>query len=416
MRKYIFLLAFCCICANLFSEVTLRYRLSPLAGMMMKDGKVDPWLTNQPMLGAEFAVEFLPTGKWHCLQEWNNSSVGLSLTYYNLGNDQKLGHLFAPAVYLQVPLVHTPHFEFGLRPGVGLGFATRWYENTVDEGQKYISVKGANQSIGGVVSAYLPEALYFDFIINKEWRINLTGGWYHFSNGSIKQPNAGYNMFNGMLGVCYTPANQNYEAPPTDVSNKMYKGKNWDVELSVIGGVKQAYYRDRTFFGVGAVSLSSHWKALSVFKIGGGIDFFYDGYYSSVNKEFAKEGDAVTYFGKTYLSESKLSNCFRLGLSLQPELVLGRFTTGFHFGFYLIDPIKNLETKDAVEANGGPFNRGIFYPYDMLNAGSAGHADGWLYTRLTFKYRITDHFFVEASMKTHLMKAEFVGVGIGACL
>ena len=30
---------------------------------MIKDDKVDQWI-NRPILGGEFAVEFLPTGRW----------------------------------------------------------------------------------------------------------------------------------------------------------------------------------------------------------------------------------------------------------------------------------------------------------------------------------------------------------------
>ena len=74
---------------------------------------------------------------------------------------------------------------------------------------------------------------------------------------------------------------------------------------------------------------------------------------------------------------------------------------------------KNLEPFKEVEENGKPFNRGIFYKYDILNAGSAGHADGWLYTRIMLKYRISRHLFVGLGMKAHLTKAEFVDAGIG---
>ena len=111
-----------------------------------------------------------------------------------------------------------------------------------------------------------------------------------------------------------------------------------------------------------------------------------------------------------------MKNCFRVGISLQPEFVFGNFTCGFHFGVYLYDNIKNLEPYKEVEKNGKPFSRGIFYSYDIANAGSAGHADGWLYTRIVLKYRVTKHLFVQAGLKAHLTKAEFIDAGLGVAL
>ena len=381
----------------------------------MRDGKVDQWLTSQPPIGAEIGVEFMPTGRWHSLQQYNNASVGLALTYLNLGNNQKLGNVVAPYAYLRVPFVSLPHFEFGVRAGLGVAFCDKRYVNTVADGQLWKSVQDANQSIGSVANIYLPEVLFFDFPLSHGWSIGASFGWYHVSNGSVLQPNSGYNMFLGEISATYQPSADRYTAPPTDPPSGLYDGKRWDVEMSVAGGVRQAYYRDRHFFGAGSVTIAAHYRPWSIFKIGGGIDVFYDGYYRSVNVN-PQEGDIRTYFQKTYLAESDIKNCFRVGVSLQPEFVVGNFTAGFHFGVYLYDNIKNLEPKKEVEQNGGPFKRGVFYPYDILNAGSAGHQDGWLYTRILLKYRCTQHLFVQLGLKAHLTKAEFVDAGIGVAI
>ena len=91
-----------------------------------------------------------------------------------------------------------------------------------------------------------------------------------------------------------------------------------------------------------------------------------------MNDEFADANpDApVTYFGKTYLKNSDLKNCFRVGISLQPEFIIGHLTAGIHVGFYVFDPIKNLEPytgkkswdkgQGAAEMDqaGTPLNRG----------------------------------------------------------
>ena len=99
--------------------------------MMMPDGKVDPFI-QRPVLGGSFAVEFLPTGRWHCLQQWNNASIGVGLTYLNLGNEAKLGSAFAAYGYMNQPFYNGTHFRIGARPAVGLAAVTKTYANTYE--------------------------------------------------------------------------------------------------------------------------------------------------------------------------------------------------------------------------------------------------------------------------------------------
>ena len=39
----------------------------------------------------------------------------------------------------------------------------------------------------------------------------------------------------------------------------------------------------------------------------------------------------------------ELENKFRVGVSLQPELIFGRIQAGIHLGLYVYNPLKNLE-------------------------------------------------------------------------
>ena len=51
--------------------------------------------------------------------------------------------------------------------------------------------------------------------------------------------------------------------------------------------------------------------------------------------------------------------------------------------------------------------------YDFLKAGSAGYVDGWLYTELVLRYHLPWHVFIQAMMKSHLTKVEFISLGLG---
>ena len=411
----------------------MAYRLSGMAGVMMPDGKVDNYI-QRPVLGGSFGVEFLPTGKWHCLQRWNNASVGIGLSYLNLGNEDKLGSAFALYGYMNQPFYSGKHVGIGLRPAVGLSAVTKTYRNTLPDGYRPYyqgdgGFKQANQSIGSILNAYLALQLYMDFPIKDGWAITMNGGWQHISNGSIMHPNAGYNIFGGEVGVRYTPnPDPSHEGredgtPKPDVPKKLYDGvdKPWAVEISATGGAKQNYYADnqngQKFFGAASVKVAAYWVPVSIFRIGLGVDGFYDGYYACVsNKEFAGANpDAtVTYFGKTYLKESKVENCFRVGLSLQPEFIIGKLTAGLHVGFYVFDPIKNLEPytdAKAADQAGKTLDRGIFYGYDFSKA--SNYQDGWCYMQFVLKYHVLDHMFVQLGLKTHGVRAEFIDAGLG---
>ena len=422
-----------CAIANALPHYELAYRLSGSGSVIMPDGKVDQFI-KRPMVGGSFAVEFLPTGRWHSLQQWNNASIGVGVSYMNLGNDATLGSAFAAYGYMNQPFYNGTHFRIGLRPTVGLAAVTKTYSNTLpDEYPTYsIAQKDgkylANWSIGSILNAYLALELYMDFPIKDGWEITLNGGWRHISNGSFMHPNAGYNMFGGELGLRYhpnNPDNQNTQTPPKRMTTKELHeevGKAWAVEISATGGAKQNYYKDnmngQKFFGVATLKAAAYWVPVSIFRIGGGVDAFYDGYYACVNEKFkdepGNENATPTYFGKTYLKESKVENCFRVGLSIQPEFIIGNLTAGLHVGFYVFDPVKNLEPYEkakAADQAGKSLNRGLFYDYDFSKA--SNYQDGWCYMQFVLKYHVLDHMFVQLGLKTHGVRAEFIDAGIG---
>lgn len=375
-----------------------------LTGGVMPDGKVDkvvaaPNAWHAPVYGADLRVSFAPD--WQALQQWNNATIGVGVGYWNLGHEM-LGHAITPYVYMDVPLLRLKHFELGLRPGIGAAFMTKTYRNTVPDGHLYVDVIDANQCIGSVTNLYFPEAIYFNFPIAKGWRVSLAGGWYHISNGSIRQPNSGYNIFAGEIAVKYDWSNASQLSKVLNSPDSL--AKRWSVAVAGTAGGRQVYYRDQQAFATASMHVAAYWHAHPIFRLGGGVDVFYDGAY--VQRE--------TYFGKTNLAAAQSGDCWRVGVSVQPEFVVGDFTAGLHIGAYMYDPIKELEPKSEAEKTAtGRLDKPIFYSYDLLKAGSAGYPDGWLYTELVLRYHLPWHIFVQGMMKSHLTKVEFVSLGIG---
>ena len=447
MRKgFVAILVLLSVEAWALPHYELAYKLNASAGMMMPDGKVEEWIGSRPLLGGSFTVEFLPTGRWRCLQQWNNASIGVGATYLNLGNDAKLGSAFAAYAYINEPFYNGKHFKIGVRPTIGLAAVNKTYRNTFEGEELYNGHKGANWSIGSILNAYVAMQLFMDFPIKNGWDITSDIGWHHISNGSVMHPNAGYNMFFGALGVRYAPGRakvesrktaslkeeRQYEEPEPDVPRKLYEDvdKPWAVEISATGGIRQTYYSDNyngmLFFGAAALKVAAYWVPIGIFRLGAGFDAFYDGYYQCVYHRLAQPDNTapITYFAKTYLYESNIANCFRMGFSIQPEFLIGKLSVGLHVGFYLYDPIKNLEPFDpntnkedpnydwnALHPGDEPFNRGIFYHYDFTKA--SNYQDGWCYMQFVLKYHVLDHLFVQLGLKTHGVRAEFIDAGLG---
>lgn len=401
MRKSITIPLVLLLAAQVFA-VDIDYRIGGHMGWIMPDGKVEEIAQSEgkwvgPTWGVDVSATFYPS--WKAMQAWNGAGVGVGFSYWNLTHEL-LGQAFAPYAYMDIPLFKSKHFVLGLRPGIGAGFMTKTYLNTVAEENKFVSVVDANECIGSVTNLYFPEMIYLDFPIAKGWSMGIAGGWYHFSNGSIRQPNSGYNLFAGELSVKYSPNTESTTSQGRLPRNE----KKWSVCASATAGGRQVYYRDQQTFFVASMHMAAYWHACPIFRLGGGVDAFYDGAYIQRN----------THFKKTNLAAAQAGDCWRIGVSVQPEFVVGKFTAGLHIGAYLYDSVKELEPyEQAIMSPTGRIDKPIFYAYDLLKAGSAGNPDGWLYTEVVLRYHLPFHLFVQAMMKSHLTKVEFVSIGLG---
>ena len=414
MRKSLCILLLFLFTLHLYA-LDVDYRLSGRAAWILPDGKVDK-MTQQtgewlgPAWGADFSVTFRP--HWRALQQWNGAGVGVGFSYWHFPH-ALLGEAFAPYAYLDIPLVKRPHFVLGLRPAIGAAFMTKTYQNTVPEGQLYQELNNANQSIGSVTNLYFPEMLYMDFPIAKGWSVGIAGGWYHISNGSVRQPNSGYNLFAAELALRYSPTQSPIANSQSPIANSQSPiantqspiAKRWSIIVAATVSGRQVYYRDQQTFFVSSMHAAAYWHAHAIFHLGGGVDVFYDGAYIPRDTH---------QFEKTNLAAAKAGDCWRIGVSLQPTFVVGDFSLGLHLGAYLYDPVKELEPySEAILSPTGRLDKPIFYAYDMLNAGSSGNPDGWLYTSVVLRYHLPWHIFLQAMMKSHLTKVEFVSLGIG---
>lgn len=371
-----------------------------------------------PAVGADISFEWHTNGsrRWH--KDFNYPTVGVALEILDMSNKDVLGQIISPYAFINIPMVRSRVVDFNFMFGGGLGFETKPFDKKLMEEKNYPALKDVasynNCMLGGPLAFNIRAGVNVDVKVHKN--VALTAGveYNHFSSGSIFQPNSGVNMFNGKIGVKYSPVLRSEEAKRVEVAPDSAKMKRWYGEVIASGGFKKLYYKDSKVFGCASLNIGGYYRTCRQHRIGLGVDLFYDGAYcqTAVKDKNGKWTDykGETGFGRTFTKDDKFANKLRVGLDITNELMFERFLIGFGFGIYLYDPVKNMEPYGKAKAaadKGESLDKGFFYSYDI------NKEDGWNYFRLSCKYYITKHLLVQLAFKTHLQKVEFVEFGVG---
>jgi len=356
-------------------------------------------LVKGSVVGGEFDIEWQTMGEenWH--QYFNFPQIGVGVVGLDLGNPEMLGQLAAVYPYLNFKLLDLKFMQLNLKGGAGMSFLNKTFNNTATD---LNNLNTGNAAIGSVVNVYFAGGGSVEFPFGKAWSAYGAFNWNHASNGSFYQPNSGINMLNASVGIRYNPVwMMNYKP---EIKGIPYMPQKFTLEVIASGGVRELYYRDNKMFPTGSLVVSLFRQIGNNLRLGLAVDNFYDGVYGSV---FIARNNPLntTKYGFTYITEDKLANKFRVGVSLQPELVFGKITAGIHFGMYLYNPIKNLEPYS--EASVTTLNKPLIYSYNIEEE------SGWFYTRASLKYAFSKHLFASLGLKTHLQKAEFIEWGMG---
>jgi len=394
-NKLLFLLII--VCSGLISAQTYdnySIKLQGIYGNILPHDTHVKELVLNPVTGAELSLEFQSMNEKPWYQFNGFPTIGLGAVWLNLGNPAKLGNAYAIYPYISYSIIRTNFLKLNFKGGTGVSFLTKNYYNTNTDSLGVVlpSLTGTNAAIGSVINVYFSAGASLEIPITRG--LSLTGDytWNHMSNGSAVAPNSGLNLLNAFIGLKYTPNYKKYNFPQKQqlegITKKFYP------EIIVSGGFRQLYYQDQKTFPIASVIAGVYHPVTDFYRMGLAVDAFYDGAF-----------DGNTKFKRYYITTDELKNKFRVGISWQHELQFGKLVAGLDFGLYLYDPIKNMSPYN--DAKTGTLNKGLIYSYNIDSE------DGWFYTRATFKYAISKHFFIFTGLKTHLQKAEFIEWGLG---
>jgi len=346
-------------------------------------------LVQGPTKGAELAVEWQTMGEQNWHQYIGFPKIGVGLVSLDLGNPTMLGNLYAVYPYLNFKVFHYQRFVLNIKGGAGASYLTKTFNSTATNPN---DLNTGNAAIGSKLNVYFAGGANIVIPIEKGFAFVTDFQWNHASNGSFYQPNSGINMLNASAGISYTPFYKHaYRPRRKHIRNFPQK---FSYEFIASGGARELYYKDDKQYPTGSFVMAVYRPLGNAIRLGIGAEGFYDGVYNGNTK-----------FERTYLTEDKWENKIRVGVSLRPELMFGRFTAGVHLGMYVHNPLKNLEPYS--EAKSSTLNKPMIYPYNIEEE------DGWFYTRASLQYAFTNHLFLSIGLKTHLQKAEFIEWGIG---
>ena len=354
--------------------------------------------------GLMFGVEFPSSQQRPWQQYLMNPTVGLGMTYLNLGSE-RFGHTVALYPYILLNCVRTRYFEMQVKLAAGLGVVNEHWYTQEDTNVDHYYDATTNAIFGCYLNAYLNAGLNLKFPITRNFAINGEFGFIHMSNGRTYMPNVGANIFYGGIGMTAT-INPEEEREPIHFPNLPYK---WSLNITAAGGIQAAEIEPHKFpvasFHTGAVYNVCNW-----YSVGGGIDIFFNdaiskntrrNLYCKFEEHIDREDHKYKDLSHTYTFTDKL----RVGVAINNEFKFGMLTTIFDWGVYLYNPSRNYYC-DYVKEH-GQTKRPLFY-----KSSGPGNEEAFHYFRFGLKCRVWDNLYLQATCKTHMQIAELVEFGI----
>lgn len=294
------------------------------------------------------------TKQWQGLYKYPD--LGFGYYFADLGNPDVLGNVNAVYFFIDVPYIRKKKINFSYNFELGLAYLSKKFD---------IQTNYFNTAISSHINAYINLGLLLDLKLSDKitWQnsINFT----HYSNGKFASPNLGLNIINFQTGVKYYINNR--KVPVKKEIAKQSDNKNiYYANLST--GLQQVTISDKNKYLCTSINFN-YGRIINKKKIIGlGLDLFYNkGRNISLNKSIYSD-----IYDKSYN--------YRMGIHLSNDFVFNKFLFTAQVGYYLYSKYKT---------------------------------DEFIYNRFGIIYRFTKHFTTNITLKTHIIKADYVELGLG---
>ncbi|NDV66536.1 acyloxyacyl hydrolase [Bacteroides sp. 224] len=265
---------------------------------------------------------------------------GIGIGFYDF-NSKQTGHPIS-AYLFQGGILKAFSFRSMVKYEWNFGASFNW--------KKYNAATNPdNKCIGAPVNIYFAANLYYNYLLSKDWDLNIGATLSHVSNGATRMPNSGVNTVAAFVGLTYyfdrerivNEFNPNLRAPSYDNSrlisditfNSTVRQRRFDTEET---GLSSPYI-NKNFF-VGNVSYALLHMPNYKYRYGGGIDIVYDESADYTAKKIGEKPDGSD-IAKLY--SGKFMDRWALGLSVRGDIVMPKYSVTGMVGYEVIKGKKN---------------------------------------------------------------------------
>ncbi len=347
-----------CWCTGIFGQSYLDdfyVRAAYHPGFVLPEYTLYDYLVNDYARAFTLSVSKRPPGKNYWAQLYNYPEYGLAIQYATLGNTAIFGHEWSLYPFFNVHILKGEKISLINQVGLGISLTNKKFNQ---ETNPY------NVAVGTTLNCHFNFELNLQYQALKKFYLYTGIGFDHYSNGNLGEPNLGVNYMTINAGMRYLvgqKSEENHFTPePYVPSTRM--------SMVFIAGTKHGRsLKDKSYL-VTSLSFELKPKWWRVFYPGIGLDVFYD----------RSTRDEESVFGTE--PYSSIDN-FKTGFHFTQELVYKHFSLALQEGFYAL-------LKDKV----------------------FGHTT---YHRFIIRHQVSNRFFVQLSMKAHVVVLDYLELGIG---
>lgn len=286
-------------------------------------------------------------GKKYWEQLYRYPIYGVGYTFVDFGNPEELGMANAVFAYVDIPFLRKKKHLLSYKISGGLAYLNQ-----------------GNIAIGTHLNLYFDAMIKYRYRLSKRFDLINGFGATHFSNGAVKMPNLGINMFSYRIGLHYRlniPEREfvKHELPEINKKNSF--------SFLLAGGIKEKRPEGGIPYNVFSAS-ADYLRLLNLkHKVGLGFDAFYDeSMYETMNPDSS-------------LNLSSL-DIARFGVHLAFEAEFNKIMLAIHLGTYVYAQYKE---------------------------------DGAIYERVAIRYLISRNLYANISLKTSKGVADYTEFGLG---
>lgn len=309
---------------SLFPTFRISYghgRVLPTNDFLRTANNNNAPITQQRNVGAEIIFQTSSKKEWHQLFGFPKLGLGLQQTWYP--QTDELGSPMALYAIIESPIHKwaNSQLDWAFHFGLNMNWNPYDLENNPN-----------NLIIGSKTTFYAHLGVIYHQNIGERFGLDASLGMTHGSNGAIKMPNAGINIFDPRIAITYDIQNEK----PNLLSQKLsgFEGSN---ELSLSYGmgskqlditnadsINQAKFGGQNFTVYNFVLLY-HRQVSRLSRVGAGIDFTID---PADNANGQLYGDTNSTYPAPFNEKAKLA------ILLSYELCLDRLSLIIQPGFY----------------------------------------------------------------------------------